>query len=396
MRKFTFLLSVGLFALTILNVAKSHAAAPLPQSEAMTPILLEVQDAPGPFNGSDGKTHLVYELRMINFTSANVAVKQVEVLGGNGQPIATLDAAQIASRLQPFGKRESTSELTSGAGAQLFLHITLPNAQAVPEKLLHRLQLHADAAPPGQQDFSETGGEIAVDFQPVAVIGPPLRGTGYISADSCCDATRHTRAALPVNGRVWLAQRFAVDWEQIDDQGRIYHGPQDKDESYNIYGKEAIAVTDSKVASVTDKYPSQTPGQYPTNISIEEADGNSVILDLGHGRYALYAHLQQGKIRVHAGETVKRGQVLGLVGNSGNSLVPHLHFHVMSTPTPLASNGLPYEIDSFQVTGATQGGTEAFDIAESKGTPLPVKAFSPPLTPRNALPLDQLIITFAP
>ena len=396
MRKFTFLLSVGLFALTILNVAKSHAAAPLPQSEAMTPILLEVQDAPVPFNGSDGKTHLVYELRMINFTSANVAVKQVEVLSGNGQPIATLDAAQIASRLQPFGKRESTSELTSGAGAQLFLHITLPNAQAVPVKLLHRLQLHADAAPPGQQDFSETGGEIAVDFQQAAVIGPPLRGTGYISADSCCDATRHTRAALPVNGRVWLAQRFAVDWEQIDDQGRIFHGPQDKDESYNIYGKEAIAVADSKVASVTDKYPSQTPGRYPTNISIEEADGNSVVLDLGHGRYALYAHLQQGKIRVHAGEVVKRGQVIGLVGNSGNSLVPHLHFHVMSTPTPLASNGLPYEIDSFQVTGATQGGTEAFDTAESKGTSLPMKAFSPPLTPRNALPLDQLIISFAP
>jgi len=362
----------------------------------MTPILLEVQDAPVPFNGSDGKTHLVYELRMINFTSANVAVKQVEVLSGNGQPIATLDAAQIASRLQPFGKRESTSELTSGAGAQLFLHITLPNAQAVPVKLLHRLQLHADAAPPGQQDFSETGGEIAVDFQQAAVIGPPLRGTGYISADSCCDATRHTRAALPVNGRVWLAQRFAVDWEQIDDQGRIFHGPQDKDESYNIYGKEAIAVADSKVASVTDKYPSQTPGRYPTNISIEEADGNSVVLDLGHGRYALYAHLQQGKIRVHAGEVVKRGQVIGLVGNSGNSLVPHLHFHVMSTPTPLASNGLPYEIDSFQVTGATQGGTEAFDTAESKGTSLPMKAFSPPLTPRNALPLDQLIISFAP
>jgi hypothetical protein len=242
--------------------------------------------------------------------------------------------------------------------------------------------------------MSETGGVVAVDNQPVAKIGPPLRGVGYVSADSCCDATRHTRAALPVNGRVWIAQRYAVDWEQVNDQGRIYVGPQAKDESYTIYGKEAIAVADAKVASVADKYESQTPGKYPENIAIEEADGNSVVLDLGGSRYALYAHLQKGSIRVHAGDYVKRGQVLGLVGNSGNSLAPHLHFHVMSTPTALASNGLPYEIDKFTVTGATPG-TEAFDAAEAQGIPIPIKPFAPPLTPSNALPLDQLIINFA-
>jgi hypothetical protein len=76
--------------------------------------------------------------------------------------------------------------------------------------------------------------------------------------------------------------------------------------------------------------------------------------------------------------------------------VPHLHFHVMSTATPLASSGMPYEIDSFRVTATTVGGTEAFDNAETKGTPLPMKPFSPALTPRNAMPLDQLIITFVP
>ncbi len=396
MRKLSLVLAAAALVFAILHTTKSQAAAtPQPQSEAMTPILLEVQDAPVPFNGSDNKTHLVYELRMINFTSANVSVKQVDVLGTDGQTIATLDAAQIATRLQPFGKRDATAELTTGAGAQLFLHVTLPNAQAVPKKFTHRLQLHADAAPPGQQDFSETGGEVAVDFQPVAQIGPPLKGTGYVSADSCCDATRHTRAALPVNGRVWVAQRYAVDWEEINDQGRIYVGPQDKDESYTIYGKEALAVADAKVVSVTDKYPSQTPGKYPENITLEEADGNSIVLDLGRSRYALYAHLQQGKIRVHTGDMVKRGQVLGLVGNSGNSLAPHLHFHVMSTPTPLASNGLPYEIDSFQVTGATPG-TEAFDKAEAAGTPIPITPFSPPHDVKNALPLDQLIVTFVP
>jgi hypothetical protein len=392
----TAVLLVAIFSVTRLPLALAHGPIQAAQSaEHVTPVLLDVQDAPIPFNGSDSQTHLVYELRMQNFSSGDIKISKLEIRG-DGTTIATLDAAQIASRLQPFGTRESAASLAPSMAALLFLHVTLPNSQAIPKKLSHRLTLHVAAAPPGQQDFSEDGGEVAVDNQPVVKIGPPVLGEGYVSADSCCDATRHTRAALPVNGRAWIAQRYAVDWEQIDSEGRIYHGPQDKDESYNIWGKEAIAVADAKVASVTDKYPSQTPGKYPTNITFEEADGNSVVLDLGGGRYALYAHFQKGTIRVHPGDTVKRGEVLALVGNSGNSLVPHLHFHVMSTLTPLASNGLPYEIDAFRVTGATVGGTEAFDTAESKGTPLPSKPFSPPITPRNAMPLDQLIITFAP
>ena len=108
-----------------------------------------------------------------------------------------------------------------------------------------------------------------------------MRGEGYVSADSCCDASRHTRAALPINGRVWLAQRYAVDWEQLDAEGRIYSGPQEKLESYTIFGKPVVAVADAVVVSVTDGLPEQTPGKYPTNISLDEADGNCVILDLG-------------------------------------------------------------------------------------------------------------------
>lgn len=392
----TAILLVAIFSVTRLPLAHAHGPIQAtPSTEEVTPVLLDVHDAPIPFNGSDSQTHLVYELRMQNFSSGDIKISKLEIRG-DGATIATLDAAQVASRLQPFGTREPAASLAPSMGALLFLHVTLPSSQAVPKKLSHRLTLHVAAAPPGQQDFSEEGGDVAVDNQPVVKIGPPILGEGYVSADSCCDATRHTRAALPVNGRAWIGQRYAVDWEQIDSEGRIFHGPQDKDESYNIYGKEAIAVADAKVASITDKYPSQTPGKYPTNITFEEADGNSVVLDLGGGRYALYAHLQKGTIRIHAGDTVKRGQFLALVGNSGNSLVPHLHFHVMSTPIPLASNGLPYEIDTFRVTGATVGGTEAFDNAEAKGTPLPMEPFSPPLSPRNAMPLDQLIITFAP
>jgi hypothetical protein len=365
------------------------------QSEKITPLMLEVHDPPIPFLGSDSRTHLVYEIELKNFSSGNLTVEQVEILSGTGAVLQTFNQQEIATRLQPAGRRDFTAVMPPSTLALLFIHVTMPEGQTAPARLAQRVHVRAEAAPPGQQEITETGGDVTVDTQPVVVIGPPLRGAGYVSADSCCDATRHTRAALPVNGRVWVAQRYAVDWEQLDDANRIYHGPRENLASYTIFGREAIAVADATVASVTDGLPEQTPGKYPENISIEQADGNSVVLDLGNHRYAVYAHLQPGKIRVHPGDAVKRGQVLGLVGNTGNSVAPHLHFHVVSNPSPLAANGLPYQIDHFEVTAATPG-TAAFDQAEEKGTPLAIIPLPSPQHVTNGFPLDQLIINFQP
>jgi hypothetical protein len=363
-------------------------------SENMTPLLLAVQDAPVPFMGSDGQIHLVYELAMTNFSSAEIVVEKVEVVA-DGSVLQTLDTAAVAGRLQPGGLRESTGTLAKSTHALLFLDVSLAAGSKIPAELSHRLALRVSAAPPGLQELSESGGETAVDKRSVALIGPPLRGERYIAADSCCDATRHTRAALPVNGRVWLAQRYAVDWEQTGNDGRIYTGAKEKLTSYAIFGQPVLAVADAVVVSVIDGEPEQTPGKFPTNIALDKADGNSIILDLGERRYALYAHMQPGSIKVYTGEKVHLGQVIGLVGDTGNSIVPHLHFQVMDRPSSLASNGLPYEITHFEMTGKSPG-TEAFDKAESDGTPLPVTPISPPKKVSGAMPLDQTIISFAP
>jgi hypothetical protein len=367
-------------------------------AERMTPLLLAVNDAPVPFHASDGRTHLVYELAMTNFSSGNVAIQKLEILG-DGAVLQTLDAAAVAQRLQPAGLRQSTPTLPKSTHALLFLNVAISPGAPIPHQLLHHIDIQASATPPGQQNMSESGALTIVDQQTVAVIGPPLRGERYISADSCCDAVRHTRAAMPIDGRAWIAQRYAVDWEQLNASGAIYSGPREKLESYAIFGQPALAVADADVASITDGAPEQTPGKYPTHISPVAADGNSVILDLGQSRYALYAHLQPGSIRVHPGDRVKLGQVLGLVGDSGNSVVPHLHFQVTNGPSSMASNGLPYEIREFEVTGEVPGTTAsdktaAFDASETDGTPLPVTPVTPPRTIKDALPLDQSIISF--
>jgi hypothetical protein len=363
-------------------------------SQDLTPLLAEVPYAPIPFAGSDGQTHLVYELEATNFSNGETTIEQLEVLDpATGDVVDTLDTEEVASRLQPAGLRDAADTFDPSMTALVFLHVTFDNAEEVPDRLIHRVSLQAAAAPPDQQQITEEVGPTEVDRRDVALVGPPLRGSNYVAADSCCDATRHTRAALSINGQLYLAQRYAVDYEQLDADNRIYSGEKEDLDSYTIYGQEAIAVADGTVVKVIDGLPEQEPGEFPQGISPEEADGNSVILDLGGGNYALYAHFQPGSIRVQEGDRVRRGDVLALVGNSGNSLAPHLHFHVMNGPLSLASNGLPYVVDSFTVTSQTAG-TDAFDEAEAEGTPLEVTPVDQVEVVTRALPLDQSVVSF--
>src|SRR5271169_2664779 len=63
----------------------------------------------------------------------------------------------------------------------------------------------------------------------------------------------------------------------------------------------------------------------------------------GHSQYALYAHLKPYSVTLQVGDVVTEGQKLGLLGNTGNTTGPHLHFQVMDRPSALKTNGLPFD-----------------------------------------------------
>jgi murein DD-endopeptidase MepM/ murein hydrolase activator NlpD len=71
----------------------------------------------------------------------------------------------------------------------------------------------------------------------------------------------------------------------------------------------------------------------------------------GHGRFAFYGHLRPGSIRVRPGDRVRRGQVIGAVGFSGSAGGPQLHFHVGDAASSLGGEGLPFELEAFQLLG---------------------------------------------
>ena len=74
--------------------------------------------------------------------------------------------------------------------------------------------------------------------------------------------------------------------------------------------------------------------------------------DHGKSEYSFYAHLQRGSVRVHKGDRVKAGDVVGKLGSSGNSTEPHLHFHVCDSNDPLMSAGIPVNFSNVTIQWA--------------------------------------------
>ena len=192
---------------------------------------------------------------------------------------------------------------------------------------------------------------------------------GWVAFNGCCEpGGAHRATVLPVNGSLHFAQRFAIDWMQLDAEGRFVHGDPSDVRSYTSYGRDVLAIADATVLETRNDLPDQVPGKDPdpTTLSLETVDGNHVVLDLGNGRYAMYAHLRPGSVVVAPGARVSRGQVIGKLGNTGNTSAPHLHFQMMDGASPLGSERIPYVLERF--SAARMGGVRDDDDVLPFGT----------------------------
>ncbi|XOS92163.1 M23 family metallopeptidase [Brevibacillus laterosporus] len=112
-------------------------------------------------------------------------------------------------------------------------------------------------------------------------------------------------------------------------QGKSHQGDPTKNESYYAYGQEVSAAADGKVVKVENEIPDNDPVGTTNKTQLL---GNHVIIDHGNGEYSVTAHLKTGSLTVKVGDQVKRGEVIGLCGNSGNSSEAHIHFQVSNSP----------------------------------------------------------------
>ena len=92
-------------------------------------------------------------------------------------------------------------------------------------------------------------------------------------------------------------------------------------------GRDIVAAADGKVVYTTDGHFDQCK---TANCSGGGGFGNYVKLQHKDGKVTYYAHMKKGTVAVKVGQSVKCGQKLGMVGSSGYSTGPHLHFEVRS------------------------------------------------------------------
>ncbi|HKG52243.1 MAG TPA: M23 family metallopeptidase [Actinomycetales bacterium] len=371
---------------------RSSKPATQPARDSFTFVVGNVMSAPRVVRGADRHRHLPYELRLLNTGFFPVALRRVDTLDARtGAVLATRQGAALTALVKRPEGGDFTGEIGAGLTAIAILDVALPPRGRLPRTLVHRLSISYEESqvPPGiVAATTYLTGPTRVARRHAPVIGAPLRGSGWVAVNGCC-ATRtdHRGGAVPVNGRLQLPERFAIDFVRIDRNRRLFSGPVEALSSYAYYGADVLSVADGTVVRAHDGEPEQTPPNAPPPFDLETAPGNSVVTDIGHGRFAVYAHLQGG-LKVKVGDRVRRGQVLGLLGNTGSSTHPHLHFQVMDSPSYADSDGRPYQFTRFTSVGTVTDEQRLFT-----GEPAPI---GPQLSGRHhrKLPLNLQVVDF--
>lgn len=176
----------------------------------------------------------------------------------------------------------------------------------------------------------------------------PLRGAWWaIQAADWSD--RHKQEVF--------SQTYALDFVKLGPDNNFFQGNGMALADHYSWDQPVYATAGGKVAHVCFDMPDLPPG-VPPNPRMFRDDprrllGNAVAISHANGEFSYFGCLQQASIQVNEGEMIRRGTLIGRVGNSGNSPGPHLHFHLMEGPNPFIDQGLPVKFSHFSAGGQT-------------------------------------------
>jgi Peptidase family M23 len=361
----------------------------------ITPLVGSVLAAPVPVPTTDGKVHLAYEVQLTNVLAQEATLASLVVLDRDVS-LLKLTGEQLAGRTRVLGTNTPTTKIGPAQTAVVWMDVALDEGTTVPDRLVHAIGVSLSEPKPPLFPATTTIDIAPTDVQtrkPI-MISPPLSGPDWMNGDGCCDMSAHRLALNPIDGQLWAAERYAIDYVQLRPDGRLFTGDRAKLESFPYFGADIHAVADGPVVAAVDGLPEQVPGASPAGLPLDQYAGNHIVQDLGDGNYALYAHIKTGAVKVKVGDRLTVGQVIGSVGNTGNTDAPHLHFHVMSTPDPLRSNGLPFVFTEFRLDNRVAEPADNLNVLFN-GEPAPMQPGFTARDENNVMPMELDVMTYA-
>ncbi|HEY2455718.1 MAG TPA: M23 family metallopeptidase [Candidatus Acidoferrum sp.] len=359
-----------------------------------------------PVKGSDGLTHVAFAMQFTNVWNLPATVQSVEVVDAarNYQPTGAnrvisikdddvTNLLKLSTLPQNMEKASYSTKLAAGEYGVMFFDVTYPNANDVPCAIalrVHVLQPDNKRLP----ESTMVSPPLELSQQAAIVLAPPFKGDGWVNANGCClEVGPHRFVTNPLNGTLDPSEQFAIDWIKIDAQGKAFRTDGKKSEDWLCYGVAILAVAPGTVVEVMRDLPNEPPGVAPADLNLAHIAGNHVTLDLGGGRFAMYAHLAPQSVTVHVGDHVKAGDMLGLLGNSGNTTGPHLHFQISDRPSTIDTTSLPFVFQNMLLQSRTSANLDDIETFSISGTPLPITS-KPAKQLTDSMPLSRDVITF--
>jgi len=358
--------------------ALSYAeTAPIPAQ-----LLLTIYHAPSPMK-ADNKYYLVYEIYLTNFMKTESTITSFQIDNDQHKQLITLN--DLKNAIQSRNKDENAFQFKPGETKTLFIWLPFDKETDIPKNLVHDVDINSSFQDKNYT-FNMGSSMLKVNQTMPVIIDAPIHGKNWLAGNAPSNTSDHRRTSMVINGKPYYAQRYAIDFVQMGKDGKSYTGDVHKNTSYHCYNQDLLAVADGTVVKLQDGIPENIPNSNKFAVPITEKalPGNYIVIDIGHGKYAGYAHIIPGSFKVKLGDHVTRNQVIAKLGNSGNSSEPHLHFQIINASSFLESDGIPYGFKHFSAH-SSELIDEANGSLSVKLTDQPFKEFSNQLVLENAL-----------
>lgn len=356
-------------------------------------VLMSAAPSLGPLMSfvGDGTAHLAYEIYLSNFGKKPARIVALRVHGSHGASFdMTIEGDPLKASFIALGSGDHLKPqdpvLAPGASGMLFVFLNFGSHQA-PSVLDNAMVVEPDGDGDDVQLIPLSSLHVQ-EPSAASTIDAPLTGARWLAANGPSNTSLHRRAVIVLDGKAKSPERYAIDWIKLGDDGNTFSGDEHRNSSYHAYDVPVAAVADGRVVEALDGIAENIPHSDKLAVEMTPAvmAGNNIVEDIGNGHYVGYAHFRPGTVAVKKGDAIHVGQVLGRLGNSGNSTEPHLHIQICDGPSFLACNGVPMQFKNVMLSKYT---------IEKKGeTPIRLSIEGAPIAITGQEPTEDELVGF--